>query len=216
MEFILSFIGVSFDVISMANDGWKLGGTVCIVAGMLTTTSGKLQYDMILITISIKIFSEFLSFWYFESQCISFCRIRFNANIVRTFNFSDGKFCSNLLSWWKNFFILYVQKNYYRNMALFPCSFVATSFRMGKICARAFGSRVGTNLYVKIMVCIKIARRNIWKYISIESIPLDVHPIGIQRTKASVMFCGYWSEDLYFQHQSPLSLLLWLAFKYIG
>ena len=158
MEFILAFIGVSFDVISMANDGWKLGRTVCIVAGMLTTTSGKLQFDKILITVSswfiFKIFPKFLSFWYFESQCISFCRIRFNANIVRTFNFSDGKLCSNLLPWWKSFFILYVQKNYYRNMALFPCSFVATNFWMGKLCARAFGSRVGTNLYGKIMVCI--------------------------------------------------------------
>ena len=73
---------------------------------------------------------------------------------MRTFNFSDGKLCSNLLPWWKSFFILYVQKNYYRNMALFPCSFVATNFWMGKLCARAFGSRVGTNLYGKIMVCI--------------------------------------------------------------
>ena len=52
VEFILAFIGVSFDVISMANDGWKLGRTVCIVAGMLTTTSGKLQYDIILIALS--------------------------------------------------------------------------------------------------------------------------------------------------------------------
>ena len=73
---------------------------------------------------------------------------------MRTFNFSDGKLCSNLLPWWKSFFILYVQKNYYRNMALFPCSFVATSFWLGNLCARAFGSRVGTNLYGKIMVCI--------------------------------------------------------------
>ena len=51
MEFILAFIGVSFDVISMAHGGWNLGKPVCIVAGMLTTTSGKLQYDIILIAV---------------------------------------------------------------------------------------------------------------------------------------------------------------------
>ena len=52
MEFLLAFIGVSFDVISMAHDGWKLGRPVCIVAGMVTTTSGKLQYDIIFIAVS--------------------------------------------------------------------------------------------------------------------------------------------------------------------
>ena len=62
MEFLLAFIGVSFDVISMAHGGWNLGKPVCIVAGMLTTTSGKLQYDIILIAVVAKHFQNFYVF----------------------------------------------------------------------------------------------------------------------------------------------------------
>ena len=121
-----------------------------------------------------------------------------------TFNFSDGKLCPDLLPWWKNFFILYVQKNYYRNMALFPCSFVATSFWMGKLCARAFGSRVGTNLFVVVTVCI----------LTSYTLQLNIHDPKTREKAQTVFVPKDGSRTSFFTVRfSMLSQLHWLICK---
>ena len=39
-EFLIAFVGVSMDVLSLVQDGWELGKEVCIITGTLVTTSG--------------------------------------------------------------------------------------------------------------------------------------------------------------------------------
>ena len=50
VEFLLAFVAVPMDVLSLLNDGWGPGKEVCITTGTVATTSGMIIRSRILIT----------------------------------------------------------------------------------------------------------------------------------------------------------------------
>ena len=44
VEFLLAFVGVPMDVLSLLRDGWGPGKELCILTGTVVTTSGMITF----------------------------------------------------------------------------------------------------------------------------------------------------------------------------